>query len=426
MHKTVLLLITCCAALAASTAFAEIPASPAVLQIEQAERAIERGAQGPHWHNKLAMALARRARETADMSYYEESEKALQGAFKVDADNFEARKIQVWNLLGQHEFAKGLQAAKKLNERAPDDIQVYGFLADAHVELGQYAEAEAAVQWMLDMRPGNVPGMTRAAYLREIHGDIDGALDFFRRAYQRIAPAEREDRAWVLTHVAHLHLSRGELEVAEQVLDQALSLFPDYHYALAKLAEVRSQQGRLDDAVDLYRKHYGTAPHPENLFYLARALEKAGQTEDAEQAYREFEKLGRVEIDNADNCNRDLVHYYADHAERPDEALRIAELEIERRQDILTLDALAWALHQTGDHAAALAHINQALRTGIRNAELLLHAAEIHTALGDTQTAASFFRQAITANPHSPAAQSARDALASATASSEGAVGAGL
>ena len=412
MHRTVLLLIACFAALAASSSFAEVPASPAALQIEQAERAIERGADGPHWHNKLAMALARRARETADMSYYEDSEKALKGAFKADPDNFEARKIQVWNLLGQHEFAKGLHAAKKLNERAPDDIQVYGFLADAHVELGQYAEAETAVQWMLDMRPGNVPGMTRAAYLREIHGDIDGALDLLRRAYQRIAPAEREDRAWVLTHVAHLHLSRGELDAAEQVLDEALTLFPSYHYALVKLAEVRSQQRRLDDAVDLYRKHYETAPHPENLFYLAHALEKAGQAEEAEQAYREFEKLGRIEIDNADNCNRDLVRYYADHAGRPDEALRIAKLEIERRKDILTLDALAWALHQTGDHAAALAHINQALRTGIRNAELLLHAAEIHAALGNVQQATSFRHKAISANPHSPAAQSARESLA--------------
>ena len=265
-----------------------------------------------------------------------------------------------------------------------------------------------------------------AAYLREIHGDIDGALDSFRRAYQRIAPTEHEDRAWVLTHVAHLHLSRGELDTAEQVLDQALALFPDYHYALAKLAEVRSQQGRLDDAVDLYRKHYEAAPHPENLFYLARALENAGQAEDAEQAYREFEKLGRVEMQNADNCNRDLVHYYADHAERPDEALRIAKLEIERRQDIFTLDALAWALHQSGDDAAALVRINQALSTGIRNADLLLHAAEIHAALGDTGTAASFFQKAITANPHSPAAQSARAALKRVARSPKDAAGASL
>ena len=426
MHKTAIVLIAFSTALVPLATANQVPDSPAAAQIQQAERAIERGAEGPHWHNQLAMALARRARETADTSYYEKSEQALKGAFEADPDNFEARKIQVWNLLGQHEFAKGLKAAKKLNERAPDDIQVYGFLADAHVELGHYAEAEKAVQWMLDMRPGNVPGMTRAAYLREIHGDIDGALDFLRRAYQRIAPAEREDRAWVLTHVAHLHLSRGELDAAEQVLEQALTLFPGYHYALAKLAEVRSQQGRFDDTVDLYRQHYETAPHPENLFYLAGALEKAGQAEEAEQAYREFEKLGRVEMQSADNCNRDLVRYYTDHADRPAEAVRIAELEIKRRQDIFTLDALAWALHVNGDDTAAAEHINRALSTGMRNADLLLHAAEIHAALGDTQTASSFFHKTISANPYSHAAQSAGKALANAAKSPRGTVAARL
>ena len=30
---------------------------------------------------------------------------------------------------------------------------VYGLLTDAHVELGNYAEAEKACQWMLDLRP---------------------------------------------------------------------------------------------------------------------------------------------------------------------------------------------------------------------------------------------------------------------------------
>ena len=30
---------------------------------------------------------------------------------------------------------------------------------------------------MLDMRPGNVPGLTRAAYLRELFGDHERAVE---------------------------------------------------------------------------------------------------------------------------------------------------------------------------------------------------------------------------------------------------------
>ena len=73
---------------------------------------------------------------------------------------------------------------------------VYGFLVDAYAELGDYAEAEKAAQWMLDLRPGNVPGLTRAAYLRELFGDLDGRAradgraryERTRRARPRIAP----------------------------------------------------------------------------------------------------------------------------------------------------------------------------------------------------------------------------------------------
>ena len=30
---------------------------------------------------------------------------------------------------------------------------------------------------MLDLRPGNLPGLTRAAYLRELFGDLDGSVE---------------------------------------------------------------------------------------------------------------------------------------------------------------------------------------------------------------------------------------------------------
>ena len=82
--------------------------------------------------------------------------------------------MRVWVLLGKHQFAAALELARSLNKEIPDDVQVYGFLTDALVELGNYKEAEEACQWMLDLRPGNVAALTRASYLRELFGDIEG------------------------------------------------------------------------------------------------------------------------------------------------------------------------------------------------------------------------------------------------------------
>ncbi len=71
-----------------------------------------------------------------------------------------------------------------------------------------------------------------------------------QKAFDRTRPAEREDRAWIQTQIAHLEQLNGNLDVADQHVSMALELFPDYHYALAELGRMRAAQGRLDEAAD--------------------------------------------------------------------------------------------------------------------------------------------------------------------------------
>ena len=224
--------------------------SPAERSMAQARKLIEKNPKDFEAYNVLALALSRRARETSDVTFYTQGEDALQKSFAVSPDNFDGQRIRVWLLLGKHEFAAALEAATKLNQRMPDDVMSYGFLTDANVELGNYKEAEAAAQWMLDLRAGNMPGLTRAAYLRELCGDIDGALELMNMAYQSTPPTEVEDGAWIVTQMAHLNLAVGKVEEAETLLRQALKMFPNYHYALGNLAKVRIRQKRYDEAVE--------------------------------------------------------------------------------------------------------------------------------------------------------------------------------
>ena len=72
-------------------------------------------------------------------------------------------------------------------------------------------------------------------------------------ALQSTAPSEVEDAAWILAQMAHLELAAGNTAAAEKYLDNALKLFPGYHYALGNLAKVRIQQQRYDEAVQLLR-----------------------------------------------------------------------------------------------------------------------------------------------------------------------------
>lgn len=397
--------------LSASAVLPEVSSSPAEKRIAGARQAIESNPARYENYNDLALALARRARETGDAAYYDQAEKALEESFRLAPGNFEGERLRVWNRLGKHQFAKALEAATTLNKRMPDDLLTYGFLTDANAELGNYEEAEKACQWMLDLRPGNVAGLTRAAYLREIFGDIEGAIQLMETSYRRTPAEEVEDRAWILTHIAHLELMRGKVEPAEKQLDGALSLFPNYHYALAELARVRTAQKKHDDAVDLLRRRYEMAPHPENLYAVAEALERVGRRADAENAYRKFERKARAEMDGPDNSNRELIFYYADHARKPSEALRIATAEIACRRDVHTLDAYAWALHASGDHKEARKQIERVLAVGIRDPAIFYRAGAIAAAQNDHAAARRYFEQSLEAAPSSEVSDAAREEL---------------
>ena len=391
MKMTVALVTLIVASLCAAET---ISLSPAERSVAQANRLLEKNAKDFEAYNALALALSRRVRETSDVSFYAQAEIALQKSFALAPDNFDGARIHVWLLLGRHEFSAALEEARKLSKKMPDDVMVYGFLTDANVELGNYKEAEAAAQLMLDLRPGNLPALTRAAYLRELFGDVDGALDLMAMALESTPPSEHEDAAWILTQMAHLEWSRGRTVEAEAFLHQALASFPNYHYALGTLAKVRTLQKRHDEAVTLLKQRYQAAPHAENLYDLAEAEQAAGKATEAKQAFAEFEQKSLFESKRGDNSNRELIFYYADYAHEPSKALGIAEQEFLRRHDVYTLDAYAWALHVNRRDREARLQAEAALGVGIHDAKLLWHAGEIALALADQLAAKGYLQQA--------------------------------
>jgi tetratricopeptide (TPR) repeat protein len=371
---TIALLLSSMLASPAAPAAGGTALSPAEQRMAAAQVRIDKNPSRYEGHNDLAMALARRARETSDPAYYVKAASALAESRRLSPGNLEADKIEVWLLLGQHEFAAALDKARAINRKVPDDLMAYGMIVDGSVELGRYAEAEEAAQWMLNMRPGTVPGLTRAAYLREIFGDPEGALELMHMAIDQLPEREVEERAWVLTQMSHLELIAGRIDRAQQAAEGALRLFPNYHYALGALARVYERRGDHAREAALLADRYRVAPHPENLFAYAEALERNGHHGDARTRFAEFEVKARAEMDRADNANRELALYYADHAGRASEAVALMEREAARRRDVTTLDTYAWALFKAGRIADARRVETETLAVGTLEPSIRQHA----------------------------------------------------
>jgi Tfp pilus assembly protein PilF len=195
--------------------------------------------------------------------------------------------------------------------------------------------------------------------------------------------------------MGHLRLASGSTEAAEKLLEQALKSSPNYPPALGSLAQVRLREKRYAEAIALLQQRYQSVPNAENLYDLAEALQLGGREKEAQMAFGDFETKALLETSRKNNSNRQLVFYYADKAQQPAKALKLAQQEYAWRHDIYTLDAYAWALHVNGQIAEARKQIESALAVGIRDATLFRHAGEIALKMGDIPAAEHYLKDSV-------------------------------
>ena len=219
-------------------------ATPAEQRMAAARQQINQNPKKADAYNSLALALIARAQETASPAYDRQAAEAIKTGFGIVPHDYQLRKAHVALLLDQQQFAQALAEAKDLNVHNPDDVTVHGYLARAEMALGDDKAAEESAQSMLNMLPFNVPGLLIAAELRVHYGDPEGALDVLNRAYAETAPTETGELAAIANKIAAIEISTGNFDVANQMLQRANQLFPNY-------PETARNQARLQ-----------SAPHP--------------------------------------------------------------------------------------------------------------------------------------------------------------------
>lgn len=371
--------------------------TPADARIRSAKLRIERDPKAAAGYNELSSAFMQKARETGDFGFNARAEAALDQAQKLKPADYDSIKLRAKLLLTYHRFSEALAQAQRAQGLRPQDHDVYGALTDAYVELGQYDEAIKAAQTMVNLRP-DTASYSRVSYLRTLHGDTTGAIEAMNLAARMSDPNDGEGGAWCRVQLGSELLSTGKIVEAEQQFDQALQLFPEYHYALAAKGQARTAAGDLASAIEFYRRAQTRVPLPETAIALGDLYTKTGNEEEAR---RQFALVEFIEGSGAAGVtySRVLALYYADHDEKLDEALRLAQAERAVRNDIYSNDALAWTLFKSGQLDAADKEMKLALRLKTKDARLYFHAGMIADALGRRGEAAHYMKQSLAINP---------------------------
>jgi Flp pilus assembly protein TadD len=334
---------------------------------------------GPAYRD-LGAALLQRARETGDPSLYDRADLAFGRARTLLPDDPYV-VVGIGTLqLARHQFAAALltgQAATRIEPHLPEAL---GVQVDALVELGRYDEATATLQEMVDRKPG-LASYARVSYVRELHGDLPGALETMVRA-QDAGTGMPENDAYVAVLVGHLDQLLGRPDEAARAYDHALDLVPDYPQALAGQGRAAVAAGDLATAIARFSRAADIIPLPEYVIALGEAQEAMGDVVAARRSYDLVRVEARLLRASGVVVDLELATFEADHGD-PMNALALAQAAYRERPTVKAADALAWALFRTGRTAEAVKRSREALRLGTKDPAMLYHAGAILAAAGN-------------------------------------------
>ena len=333
----------------------------------------------------LAAAYLARARETYDPALYTKASALLDGAIALAPLDPDVAIVAGNLALSRHDFAAALHWGLVAQAAAPARPTVYGVLTDAYVELGRYTEAVDAAQRMIDLRP-DLASYSRVSYLRELHGDLDGAIDAMRRAVDAGAP-RTEGTAWSEVQLGNLYLAKDDLGSAERAYENALQRVDGYVFALAGQAKARAARGDLSGAAALNEEAARRLPVPDFVIALADLHDRLGDSARAAQDAELVSAMEQLLKANGVRTDVDLALFDADHGLRLPDALAAARAEYAIRPSVTVAMTLAWTEYRNGELAAASVHAAEALRLGWRDPTALRRAATIAQAAGDVALA---------------------------------------
>lgn len=366
-------------------------------RVSRLEEAVEADPEDAASWQALGLAYVKQAQETADPSFYDLAERALGRAEKLAPEDPRTLLGQGRLALARHDFGKARRLGQQARDLAPYDAAVLGVLVDANVELGRYERAADRLEEMLDLEPG-LPALSRVSYLRELHGDLPGAVDAMQQA-EAAGPDAGFEASLVTALLGDLRLKQGDVDAAERAYQRALARSSDQLAAEVGLARVEAIRGDLVAATTRLEELVDRNPRPDAAILLGSLQSLEGREEEAARTDELVRTIVRLQQDAGQSVDLELAVFEADRGD-PARAVELARAAYEARPDnVFAADALAWALFADGQPGKAAARMDEALRLDPAAPLLRYHAAEVYAAADQLDRAREQLRAAFSTTP---------------------------
>ena len=388
--------LVCAALILALGAWAEAPSFNTDQLIQLYQGWVSKDPSSISSRTLLAGAYVQKTRETTDFDYLNRAAKILD-AVLAEKQDYEALRLRNIVELTLHHFSQAAAYARAMTVRWPGDVQSWGTLGDALLEMGQYDAARDAFARMLELRLG-LMSYNRMGFYYFITGDTERGIALMKSAVEAAAKYP-ENKAWCLVELGNMYFKTGRLSEAEKAYSGAISTFPASHAAYGALGSVFAAQGRLAEAIAQYQHAQSITPMVQYAGALHDLYEAIGKPDEARRQADLVDVAAKLEQAAGLKANRTLALIYANQDRNLEESLALAEADYAVRQDVYTSDALAWALYKNHRCQEAWRASQAALKLGSPEALFFFHAGMIAFELGDIAAGRMYLEKALALNP---------------------------
>jgi eukaryotic-like serine/threonine-protein kinase len=323
-------------------------------------------------------------------------------ALKLDPNYGTARAELGMAYWSKYDSTKDKRAVALAKESCAKAVESGNAGAEGHICLGvvangtgQYELAVGEFQKAVQLDPTNDQGYTGLASAEKHLNKLDEA----EKTYQQVIQL-RPQHAGAYMDMGHFYLQQQQLEKAIDMFSRAVALAPDSYRGYTNLGAAYCYQAKFAEAIKPLRQSIAIRPTYDAYTNLGTAYLRLRRFPDAIGVYREAVKLDESQ-DAAWGSLADAYHYSGDQAAAKaayEKAVSLASKQLEvNPKDAELAGDVADYYAMLGDRKRALTSLNQSLRWGQGDKDLLFNAATVYQDLGESGVALEWLKKSLDA-----------------------------
>jgi tetratricopeptide (TPR) repeat protein len=192
--------------------------------------------------------------------------KRLQQVLLVEPKNYELLFLTASLLESDFQLTEAEGMARKVVSLSPRHFEGWMLLSKLYQEIGDKVEqAMVALNMAADLRPDEADPRLQLATLLEETDDLDGALSASLEAVGRRRDSE------TLSRLGEIYLSRGDGPRAQEIFQEATSLYPSDSILQERLAESFLLQNERSKSYDILHSLLEKSPKDRSLLLMLDA-----------------------------------------------------------------------------------------------------------------------------------------------------------